>query len=181
MESKGTDKISDEELFALYKNSGNEKYFRGIYDRYAKRIYAYCLRAMPDTETARDIFQKVWATIVEKKSDFSGGNFLAWLMVITRNFCLMEKRQRKYTDEIDENTLIVNDSEKNDFILKEVIMKEIKRLPEDMAEIILLKYFDEFSYKEIASILGIQMSLVKVRLFRAKKMLSKSLAFLKEN
>ena len=181
MADKTIDKVSDEELFELYKVSGNEQYFREIYDRYAKKVYAYCLRAMYDRETARDVFQKTWATIVEKKADFKGGSFIAWLMIIARNYCLMEKRQKKYSDELNENTIVGNEVENNDFILREVLMKEINKLPADMSEIILLRYFDEFSYKEISSLLGIEMSLVKVRLFRAKKMLSKSLAFLREN
>ncbi len=176
-----TDITSDEELFALYKKKGNDKYFRELYDRYSKKVYAYCMRAVPDAEAARDVYQKTWATIVEKKESFTGGSFIAWLMVITRNNCLMAKRTMKYTDEITENTLVADDFAKNDFKLKEILMNKIKSLPDEMAEIILLKYYDEFSYKEIADVLNIEMSLVKVRLFRAKKLLSKSLAFLKEN
>lgn len=178
---KELDKFSDEKLFDLYKRTGKDKFFGVLYERYARKVYAYCIRAVPDKETARDIFQKSWAAVIEKKDAFTGGNFIAWLMVITRNFCLMEKRIRKYTDEINENTLITDADANSDFKLRELLMNQINKLPDEMAELIKLKYFDEFSYKEIVDILGINMSLVKVRLFRAKKILAESLAFLKED
>lgn len=178
---KELDKFSDEKLFDLYKRTGKDKFFGVLYERYARKVFAYCIRAVPDKENARDIFQKSWAAVIEKKDAFTGGNFIAWLMVITRNFCLMEKRIRKYTDEINENTLITDTDENIDFKLREILMNQINKLPDEMAELIKLKYFDEFSYKEIVDILGINMSLVKVRLFRAKKILAESLAFLKED
>lgn len=172
---------TDEELFDLYKESADDKYFSVIYNRYAKKVFTYCLRAMQDRDSAKDIFQKSWTAVIEKKDDFSAGCFIAWLMVITRNFCLMEKRTHKYSDEIYENTLVSDSDTNHDFALKEILINKINKLPEDMAEIIRLKYFDEFSYKEIADILNINMSLVKVRLFRAKKLLADNLTFLKEN
>ncbi len=180
MLDKKSDKVGDEELFDLYKNTANEKYFRSLYDRYARKLYAYCIRATKDRETAQDVYQKTWASVIENKDKFTGGSFIAWLMVIARNYCLMEKRTEKITTEITENTLTSNQQESTDFTIKEILKKEINKLPEDLAEIIKLRYFDEFSYKEIAEMLDINLSLVKVRLFRAKKILSDAIAYLKE-
>jgi RNA polymerase sigma-70 factor (ECF subfamily) len=180
MVDKNQDKASDEELFNLYKSTGDEHYFRSLYDRYARKLYAYCLRAAKDTETAQDIFQKTWTSVIDNKDKFKDGSFIAWMMVIARNFCLMEKRTDKITTEITENILTTNPEDNTDFSVREILKKEINKLPDDLAEIIKLRYFDEFSYKEIADMLQINLSLVKVRLFRAKKILSGALAYLKE-
>ncbi len=59
--------------------------------------------------------------------------------------------------------------------LKVSIEQEISRLPEEFQEVILLHYFQDLKIREIAEILGINISLVKYRLSESKKMLGKSI------
>ena len=103
-----TDKIdllnqpTDEELFEKVVLSNDPIAFKEIYNRWNKRVLAYCLRAIDDEDDAKDVFQQVITNIYEKREHFKGGSFVAWLMIITRNQCLMYKRGRKNKVEISE-------------------------------------------------------------------------------
>jgi len=180
MLGKNLSNLSDEELFLQYIKGSGDDFFRELYQRYSGKVYAYCMRASVTKEAARDNFQKTWIAIIENKEKFTGGCFIAWLMIITRNNCLMEKRARKPNDEFIENEIISNDDNKIDFEMNKLLHVEINKLPEELSEVVKLRYFDGFSYKQISDILGVSLSLVKVRLHRAKKALTLALEFLRK-
>ena len=93
----------------------------------------------------------------------------------------MEKRKEKNTEPVYENTLIDDELNEDDFVLRSKIRYEVDKLPEEYSEMVKLKYFDDFSYNEIAEFTGVSLALVKVRLFRAKKILTKNLLPLRES
>ena len=181
MKSDSFANINDEELFKRFRDHGSTDAFNLLYNRYNKKIFAYCLRSCPDRETAKDVFQKIFSSVVEKKESFKGGSFIAWLIIITRNYVLMEKRKEKNTEPVYENTLIDDELNEDDFVLRSKIRYEVDKLPEEYSEMVKLKYFDDFSYNEIAEFTGVSLALVKVRLFRAKKILTKNLLPLRES
>ena len=172
--------IEDEELFVKFRDLNDNQAFMLLYNRYSKKVMAYCLRACTDRDTAQDVFQKVFTSVVEKKHTFKGGSYIAWLMIITRNFVLMQKRTNRHFDDVSTMDLPYESSSSIDFSYNELIHSEIEKLPDEFKEIIKLRYFDDFSYNEIAEILNISISLVKVRLYRAKSLLSTALKSLKE-
>ncbi|MCX6147280.1 MAG: sigma-70 family RNA polymerase sigma factor [Candidatus Kapabacteria bacterium] len=169
---KFSEDISDEDLFFLVQK-GDRLAFDTLYSRFSKRLYAYCLKACSTKEIAQDTFQGILTIVLEKKESFIGGNFTAWIMTIARNQCLLLHRNRKNVDEnvILEEELVYtrNDS---DFGLKELLVNCVNKLPEEFAEIINLRYYSDFNNQEIAETLKISEELVRVRLFRAKKMLT---------
>jgi len=172
--------IIDEKLFALFQTKNDEKAFASLYSRYSKKILSYCIHASKDKDTAKDVFQKVWLNVVANKDKFVDGSFIAWIMIITRNQCLMEKRNEKITTTITDNVLVSDAEGFENSFKKDFIKNALAKLPDEFKEIIELKYYDDFSYEELAKALNISLSLVKVRLFRAKKMLSELLKNLKE-
>ncbi len=181
MEVRKLELMDDEELFERFKSKRDIDAFSVLYEKYSKKVFAYCLRTFNDKERAKDVFQKVFTSVVDKKDTFKGGSFIAWLMIITRNYCLLEKRNKIYYEEVKDDYLVGSSSEKNDFMLNEYIRKRIDNLPEDYKELIKMRYYDDFSYKEIAEIKDWSMAQVKIKIFRAKKMLMKALMPLKES
>ncbi len=175
---------SDEELFELVQQDNERQAFQELYQRYSRRVFSYCLRAMDTREDAEDVFQTVVMNIYAKRDSFKGGSFVAWLMTITRNQCLMGKRNKRITRDIDEMVDVLessNNEAKQDFALNEAVRESIAALPEEFREAVEMKYFDDFSYEQIAKATGASLSLVKVRLFRAKKMLLKMMTPYREN
>ncbi|MCS6807604.1 MAG: sigma-70 family RNA polymerase sigma factor [Bacteroidota bacterium] len=169
--------MTDEELFALVREKAHEQAFRVLYRRYDRRVFAYCLRAMKTREAAEDIFQTVMTLVFERRGSFSGGSFVAWLFTITRNQILNAKHRQRLTVDIDmaSTQSDASDSTGRDVVLEDALKKAIASLPEEFREPLELKHFDGFQYEEIAEMLKISLSLAKVRVFRAKKMLYESL------
>lgn len=173
---------TDEELFAKVREHSDTKAFNELYKRYSKRLYSYCLRVFQDRDTAQDAYQQVFVSVFEHKESFKGGNFAAWIMTITRNRCLMIKRGiRQHTDVEDVAYKLADNTRTSDFSETEVLQMAIQKLPEEYREVIELRYFDELSYDEIAELTNTGLSLVKVRLHRAKKMLADSLSSLRRD
>jgi len=166
--------FSDEELFARVRDASDEQAFRTLFKRYDKRLYAYCYRALGSSDDAKDAFQTISLTVFEKRASFSEGSVAAWIFTIARNLCLKTLRQRKHTVEVDEQAMASEDNEPqhtDDFMLRQALRESIAKLTDEFREILELRYFDELSYGEIATILGIGESLAKIRVFRAKKQL----------
>ncbi|GAB1429950.1 sigma-70 family RNA polymerase sigma factor [Ignavibacteria bacterium] len=172
---------SDEELFNLVKKN-DERAFRALYQRYSKRIYAYCLRIVGVRTAADDVFQTVFTAVYEKRETFTGGSFSAWIFTIARNFSLKARNQQKvvlskiealdnYTDYLPDES----DHTGDDIYIRDALRAAIASLSEEFRETIELRYFEELSYEEIAEVLGIGIPLAKIRVFRAKQQLQKIL------
>jgi RNA polymerase sigma-70 factor, ECF subfamily len=173
---------SDEALFARVRDHADEQAFRVLYRRYDKRLYGYCLRAFGNRSDADDVFQAVMALVFEKRALFSGGSFAAWLFTIARRQTLNLKQkysnQQKNTTAIDDVEFSLADTSDTtgaDVVLGDAFRKAIAALPEEFREPLEMKHFDGFAYEDIAQTLGISVSLAKVRVFRAKKMLQTAL------
>lgn len=169
---------TDEELFALVQKH-DEQAFRVLYKRYSRQIYSYCRRILGDSDAADDAFQTVVATIYEKRDSFTGGSFSAWFYAIARNRCIKLLRKEKPKVRMEdlpgiENTLLHDQQE--DIALHDIINKAIAELPDDLREAFELRYLDDHQYDRIASILDISLSLAKVRVFRARKLIQKTLS-----
>lgn len=177
-ESPESAQVTDEELFVLVKQN-NELAFRTLYRRYDKRLYAYCLRVMNNKQAAEDVFQTVVMTMWEKRDSFMGGSFAAWIFTISRNYCIKAMRKQRPKSDIDDVAYLLEDKGDktgDDVILRDALKKAIDSLPEDFQEPLELRYYDGFSYEQIATMLNISLALAKVRVFRAKQQLQKSLS-----
>lgn len=170
--------LSDEELFALVRDNNDEQAFRALFKRYDKRVFAYCLRALGSHDEAQDMFQTISMTVFDKRASFSDGSFAAWLFTIARNYCLKALRGRKHTSELSDDVLVVEQEETHsqDFLLRQALHKAISELPAEFREALEMKYFDDLPYEDIAKALDITVSLAKVRVFRAKKLIQQSMS-----
>lgn len=68
-----------------------------LYDRYAARVFGVCLRILNEAQMAEDALQEVFVRVWERAHlyDAGRGNFLTWLMGITRNTCIDQLRRLK--------------------------------------------------------------------------------------
>lgn len=170
--------LSDEELFGLVRDEADEQAFRTLFRRYDKRLYAYCLRALGTHDEAQDMFQTIALTVFDKRASFSDGSFAAWLFTIARNYCLKSLRGRKHTLELTDEVLPIEEdtSHRQDFMLRQALHNALAELPTEFREALEMKYFDDLPYEDIARALNISVSLAKVRVFRAKKMIQTTMS-----
>ncbi|MDF1695497.1 MAG: RNA polymerase sigma factor [Saprospiraceae bacterium] len=170
--------ISDEEAIEAYLETQNTNYFNILYDRYSRKVFGKCYSLLKSEARAEDAAQEIFVKVLLNLSKFSGkSKFSTWLYSITYNFCIDTIRKSKKNigvlvddigrygdvveDEIEDSEII----ETNVYRLKEVL----NILPSGDKAILLMKYQDEFSIKEICKIIDKSESAVKMKIKRAKE------------
>jgi RNA polymerase sigma-70 factor (ECF subfamily) len=155
--------------------NGSAEAFKILYNFYSQKVYRYCLRFLGDSALAEDAFQESFMRVYENRENYRGGNFGAWLYTIARNTCMNYMRVKKEHDKFNEGFHGYENVESSDVGLKINIEKAIAQLPDVLREALLLREYEDMSYQEIADILKIELSLAKVRVYRARIILRKLL------
>ena len=182
MSRKAKEEFTDEEIAVLAKRfrENNAEAFRALYRHFNQLVYRFCYRMLQSEQQAKDAFQETFIKVYEHREDFRGGNFPAWLFSIARRSCLNAIRARKEVLEFNEDYHVSIFERSSDFELKNQIEKALSSLPEALREAFILREYEEQSYQEIAELTKIDVSLAKVRVFRARTLLRKLLANVKK-
>ena len=169
-------KVTDEELVDLYLESQNVAYFDLIYKRYSGKIFGKCISLLKSESLAEDATQDVMMKILMNMSKFSGrSRFSTWIYSITYNYCIDFLRRKKkdpsvYVDDFIENLDV--EEEVSDSVLLETSVERLRVILDDIPTgdktILLMKYQDEMSIKEIGEILDKSESAIKMKIKRAK-------------
>jgi len=178
--SKGEE---ERELVRLAQN-GTEAAFEELIRRHQRRVFALVgsiLRRREDVEdVAQQVFLKVFVSI--KRFDLRAA-FSTWLYKITVNECWDYLRKKKVRPLVYEADLSEEQVSRLDAIVsadrpadgpaersevKELLDWMLERLPEQDAQLLVLKEMEGFSVHELAEILDLNVNTVKVRLFRAR-------------
>ncbi|OYT16240.1 MAG: hypothetical protein B7C24_08840 [Bacteroidetes bacterium 4572_77] len=151
---------------------GSAEAFRYLFSTYRESVYRYCLKMLGgDSELAKDAFQETFIKVFENRFKFTGEKFQNWVLTIARNTCINMLRVQKESLMFDEAYIGGEKDETVDFMLKEKIEKAINSLPAQLKEAFLLREYNDLKYNDIAEILDVDVSLAKIRVFRARKKL----------
>lgn len=147
-----------------------------LYDRYSGKIFAKCLSLLKNEGEAQDATQDVLMKILLNLSKFGGkSRFSTWIYSITYNFCIDFIRRKKkdlsiYDDKIENYDI---EDEIDDSFLTEVNVGRLKiildEIPTQDKSILLMKYQDDMSIREISNILDKSESAIKMQIKRAKQ------------
>ncbi|WP_353777511.1 sigma-70 family RNA polymerase sigma factor [Winogradskyella sp. 3972H.M.0a.05] len=182
METKTkTSKLSDEDLVSRIVKTNDTLLFEVLYDRYALMVFNKCLGFAKDHDEAKDLTQDVFLKLFVKLASFKGrSKFSTWLYAFTYNHCVnyvtrnKEKKIQKQSIEVKEIESI-SDTEETDYSIHQMKVEKLKSvlnlISPNEKMILLLKYQDYLSIKEIAEALDLGESAVKMRLKRAKEKL----------
>ncbi len=162
--------LSDDDLFCLTQN-GNIEAFNELFRRYERKVYMYCMRVLLDEDVAHDAFQEAFTRLYEHRHSYDGRNFMVWFFTIIRNVCLNMRRNKKFTVPFETSVANETPAKVKDVALHDQVAAALNRLPMDYREAIVLYEYDGYSYQEIADITGASIATVKIRIFRARKML----------
>ncbi len=177
------DTRSDEEIIRtmLTDKKQYDACFHELYRRHSKWIYNKALQFVPTAE-AEDVLQEVFIKVCTNLAKFKfGSKFSTWLFSITYNTCVnavnkrskILNREHEFAEFKHENDLL--DEQDTDSIIREISLDRLKEImniidAEDK-KILLMKYQDELSIKELAQMLALSEGAVKMRLLRAKEKL----------
>lgn len=169
------DLMSDEEIVRLIVDEKNTRLFDIIYQRYEKRVSDKTYSLLKNAEQSREAVQVIFIRVFDRLSGFRGNAlFSSWLYAITYNYCVDFLRQQKklhYPQWNRDNELPeIVDEEQADFsgIDEDVIMALLEEIHPEEKVLLVMKYLDDISIKDISMALRISESAAKMRLKRAR-------------
>lgn len=165
---------------------GDKDAFGEIYNLFQKLIFRYIYFSVRNYELAEDLTQntffKVWRVL--PSISISRGSFRAFLFTIARNLIIDWSRSKKELPlETIENFPSFENPEE-DVIrkeAKEVVLQALKRLEENERQLILLRFFEELEYGEIAKVIGKKEGAVRVSTHRILKKMKSYIKYKYEN
>ena len=163
---------TDYELVQLYEN-GNDKAFDELLQRHQSYVYSYILFLAKEEELADDIFQETFtrAIIAIRSHKYqTTGKFSAWLIRIAHNLIIDATRETESGKVITQEKFtpkILNDIRLSEGAVECNIMEQQKAdqlrkmldyLPEVQREVILMRFYEDLSFKEIAEKTGVSIN-----------------------
>jgi RNA polymerase sigma-70 factor (ECF subfamily) len=163
---------------------GEDEAWRELVDLFGQKIYSVAYHFTLKREDAEELAQEIFLKIFENLHRFDGGFPLAaWIVSLSRNLCIDRYRRRKreksfrfVTDDAVSPMLTSSDDPAADALKKErtkILFSALAEIPEDLAEILVLRDLDGLAYEEIGRALALPDGTVKSRLFRARTEVAK--------
>ena len=143
--------------------------------KYRDRLFYHALGIVKDYQEAYDVVQEVFIRAMRETRFFNEDfRMKAWLFRVTSNLCFNLVRDRKRRGAILD-AMVKPESfsaDQVDLVFKgerrDEVLAAIDKMTQDHSEILMLRYYDDLSYAEIASVLDIKLGTVMSRLSRAR-------------
>ena len=160
--------------------AGDLETFEVLFRQHQKEVYAWIVRIVRDTGIAEDLTVETFWRIYKSRARFKpDGDFRAWARRIATNAALDHLRHARRETALPENLpCAASPDSAVRGEARDRIRKAFYELPAKYRLVATLALVEEESYSDIARAVGISESLVKVRVFRAVRMLRKKLNFL---
>ena len=178
--------MNDMELLRRYA-AGEEGAFQELVSQYKDGLYAFLRRFLNQPDLVDDVFQETFMQLYVSRDSFDQSRPLRpWLFTIAANKAKDALRRMQRIDSANLGSMFDSDEHSIDDVLNTLdhdehmpyddlikdetaaaVKRVISRMPEKLREILILAYFQKFSYAEIAGILRIPVGTVKSRLHTA--------------
>ncbi|MBN2456879.1 MAG: RNA polymerase sigma factor [Sedimentisphaerales bacterium] len=186
MMKAAVNKKTDAELFQSFA-AGDEQAFRAVVSRYKKSLYMFLRQFLNRQDIVEDVFQETFLQLFSSRDSYDRTRPLRpWLFTIAANKAkdalrkqhrtgtitigtISEAQETSFDDML--NTLSFDEKRPYEVLEKRETAYRVRRvisnMPENLREILILAYFNKFSYKQMTDILSIPIGTVKSRLHTA--------------
>ncbi len=158
---------------------GERNAFGELVDRYQKVVFNVAYRVLGNTQDAEDVAQTVFLKMYENISTYNPRyQFFSWLYRIAVNEAVNAKKRLKQTVELVDDSFITTETPHDGVVAIDVenqIGAALMSLSPESRAILILRHYQEFSYKDIAYIMELSEEKIKSRLFSARRRLGKIL------
>lgn len=164
-------------------NEGDANKFLELYERYEKRLYYYARKLIKDDGLAEDVIQSTFLSMInnmDKVDDIESKRTQNYLYTIVNHICINMVKQNKkyryfYENEIDQADDFLLGIQTDDHIFESVdyedLLHEIKQLPSNYSDVLILSGVYEYTNKEISEMLNMTEAAVRQRISRGRKRL----------
>ena len=176
--------IEPTELIARAR-AGDTVAWGDLYREYAPAIFRFCRRAMPTREDAEDATMEIFMKLRDKLSKYDASrSFTAWLYKVSANHCWDMLRRRKVRQdkeigEIEDMPLEAPEPNQLEKLIEERSSEEVRKALDKLGVrarmALVMRYYSDMSYDEIADALGVRRAFVGVVLLRARHELRQAL------
>ena len=171
---------SDADLLREFRSGSDLEILGELYSRYMHLVYGVCLKYLKDRDESMDTVMQIFEKLIIEIPRHEIENFRSWLHVVARNYCLMQIRSKKSSDErraewlIDsenfmETNLYMHPMDNDGSEIEKALEDCIEGLKEEQRQCIRLFYYGNKCYNEIAANLGIDEKRVKSYLQNGKR------------
>ena len=166
-------KMTDEALVSLFANGENQA-FDILLDRHKDRVYNYILLIVRNRDLTEDIFQETFmkAIVTIRQGRYvDSGRFFSWICRIAHNQIVdlyrRERNENTVSNEEYEDVDLFNNSRFSDETIEDKMVREqvledvgrlVRHLPEEQREVVRMRYYEEYSFKEIAERTGVSIN-----------------------
>ena len=185
---------TDESLIAAHL-TGDAAAFRELVLRYGDSVLGYLFRMTGNRDQAEDLFQETFKKVHEKAHTFRGGRFKSWLFTIATRAAIDGARRRKRQpvvvavpekdcdgenpSSLDTVAAAEDAPDPAEELAKKEQKAQVRRavesLPEKQRATLVLAYYEQLSYREVADVLGCSIGTVKTQMSRALATLARRL------
>ena len=166
-----TELIKDAELVKLYIE-GNENSLAILINRHKQKIYSFIYSKVYDRDITEDVFQDTFIKVIRtlKRGKYNEeGKFLPWVMRIAHNLVIDHFRKSNRIPKFDNSGefnifSVISDSSLNaeKSIIKNQVVEDIRRLidelPEDQKQVLVMRMYNDMSFKEISENTGVSIN-----------------------
>ena len=152
-----------------------------LYREYAPAMFRFCRRVLPAREDAEDATTEIFMKVRQKLNQFDASRpFTAWLYKIASNHCWDVLRRRRIRQDLETGDLETLPLEHPDpgqleRLLSESTSKQVRaglnKMPPRARMALVMRYYSDMSYDEIAEAIGVRRTFVGVLLLRARHQL----------
>jgi RNA polymerase sigma-70 factor, ECF subfamily len=180
VQSAGQSVIDPDWELLMSARNGDQCAWDTLVNRYYRKLVNLSFWIIGSRNAAMDVAQESFYRLANGHEQHRDGNFNAYLKTIAFRLALKEKSRNGKLSNIDDFTFLdstqtpADEVDSND--CKRMVVEAIQRLDEEAQTILILRFYGELSYEEIAETLQIPMGTVKSRIFRAVKQCRKSFA-----
>jgi RNA polymerase sigma-70 factor (ECF subfamily) len=185
---------TDKSLIDAHRR-GDPAAFGELVRRYGDSVLGYLIKMSGNREQAEDLFQETFKRVHEKAHTFRGPQFKAWLFRIATNAALDGRRRSRRIKAVSLNQQFDNDNTNNEQLgavtaadnsynpseqaskaeQAEQVRQAIELLPARQRATLVLAYYQQLSYTDVAQVLGCSVGTVKTQMFRALRTLADKL------
>jgi len=169
----------DEQDLVTRCRKGDDDAWRELVDRFGPKVYAISYHFTLKREDAEELSQEIFLKLFENLHRYDGGfPLVAWILSVSRNLCIDRYRRRKreksfrFVSDDAVTTLLKSDDDPAGMAIKkertQLLFTALSEIPEDLAEILILRDLNGLAYDEIGTALELPEGTVKSRLFRAR-------------
>ena len=157
--------LSDDELVQLYQ-TGNQEAFEELLTRHQERVFKYIYLVVRNEALANDLFQDTFVKVImfiKQRRYVENGRFLPWVIRIAHNVMMDNFRKEQPEVSIHRqdhpfdllNNVRLSDPSVEDDLIQQQLLRDVKELiaylPDSQKEVVQMRFYDDMSFKEIAS------------------------------